>query len=217
MSQIVPTILTNNLNFFNQFETVYTTFAKRIQIDICDGKFVPIPTVSEKDIALTKADTIDYDLHMMVKNPSEHLERIIALHPSLCIFHAECSENLLPIFERLKASNIKTGVAILKTTFPGKIKPYIEIADHALIFAGQLGKQGSKADMMQIEKIPILRNIKSDIEIGWDGGANMDNIRELAHSGIDVINIGSALSRSTDPAKVYEALDLESSKNGVTI
>ncbi len=217
MSTIAPTILTNNITFFRQFATVYSTFAQRIQIDICDGKFVPIPTVSETEIELVNPDAITYDLHMMVQNPSEHLDRILELHPSLCIFHAECSENLLPIFEKLKAANIKTGVAILKTTFPGKIKSYIEAADHVLIFAGQIGKQGSKADMMQLEKVSLIREINPNAEIGWDGGANLENIRAIAHNGIDIINVGSTLSRSQNPSETYKTLDAEINKNGVLI
>lgn len=217
MSKVVPTVLTNSQEEFEKTLAVYSTFAKRIQIDVCDGKFVPLPTVSEKEMALIHPENILYDLHMMVQTPSAHLDAILNLKPYLCIFHAECGENLLPIFEKLKQNGIKAGVAILKTTFPGKIKPYIEAADHALVFAGQLGKQGGNADLMQIEKIPLIRAIKSDIEIGWDGGANMENARILSHSDIDIINVGSAISSTSDQAKAYEQLDLEINKNGVVL
>ena len=153
----------------------------------------------------------------MVMKPSEHLDTILKLRPSLCILHAEAGENLLPIFERLKAEGIKTGVALLKQTYPGRVKEYINAVDHVLIFAGELGKQGAKADMMQIEKIPLVRNMKPELEIGWDGGANLNNIRALAHVDLDVINVGSALSKAENPAAVFDAMVAEIDKTGVVI
>ena len=50
--------------------------------------------------------------------------------------------------------------------------------------------------MLQIEKAPIVRSIKQDVEIGWDGGANLDNIRAIAHADFDVINVGSAIAKT---------------------
>ena len=86
-----------------------------------------------------------------------------------------------------------------------------------LIFAGQLGMQGGVANMLQTEKIALVRNIKSDVEIGWDGGANLSNIRALAHVDLDVINVGSALSMAEDPAAVYAEMVAEIDKSGVVL
>lgn len=71
--------------------------------------------------------------------------------------------------------------------------------------------------MMQTEKISLIRNMKPEIEIGWDGGANLNNVRALAHSDLDIINVGSALSKAENPAGVYQALVAEIDKNGVVI
>ena len=216
MSEIVPTILANNIDQYKRFEEVYSNFAKRVQIDICDGQFTPAPTVSEDEITFSEKWSA-VDLHMMVTKPSLHLETILKLKPSLCIFHAEASENLLPIFDKLHEAGIKTGVALLKQTYPGNIQPYIEAVDHVLIFAGKLGQQGGEADMLQTEKVSIIRSIKEDVEIGWDGGANMQNIRALAHSDIDVINVGSALSHAQNAASTYQVMVAELDKSGVVL
>lgn len=217
MTEIVPAILTDNITIFNQLFATYKTFAKRIQIDITNGQFANSTTVSLSDIIIPPDWQGATDLHMMVANPSAFLSQIITFHPSLCIFQAECNENLLPIFAKLKEAGIKTGIAILKSTYPGNIKPYIESADHALIFAGDFGHQGGKADMIQAEKAPIIKSIKSTIEIGWDGGANLENIRALAHSDIDIINVGSVLSNSQNPAETFKILSEETEKQGVAI
>ena len=131
--------------------------------------------------------------------------------------HAEASEDLLPVFATLKKEDIRTGLAILPSTYPGLVKQYIDFVDHVLVFAGQLGVQGSPADMMQMEKIAIVRSMKPELEIGWDGGANMLTMRALAHADLDVINVGSALSKVDNPTEMYHALVAEIDKNGVVI
>ncbi len=212
---IVPTILVNNKkDFRTQVETI-NAFTRRVQIDITDGVFAPTETLDITNIWWPKG--WETDLHLMVSRPSEQLETIFKLSPSLCIFHAETNENLLPVFEELKKHEIKTGVALLPSTYPGHVKSYIEAADHVLIFAGQLGVQGSQADLLQMEKIALVRNIKPELEIGWDGGANMTNIRALAHTDVDVIDVGSALSTADNPAEMYAQLVAEIDKNGVVI
>ena len=77
--------------------------------------------------------------------------------------------------------------------------------------------QGAQADMMQMEKIPLIRNMKPELEIGWDGGANLTNVRALAHADLDVINVGSAISKAPNPAEAYAQLVAEIDKNGVVI
>ena len=71
--------------------------------------------------------------------------------------------------------------------------------------------------MIQYEKVPIIRTIKSEVEIGWDGGVNLQNARALAHSGIDVLNVGAAISTAPDPAKAFADLTADLDKTGVVI
>ena len=212
---IVPAILTDNKqDYRTQIERI-NVFTRRVQIDISDGSLTPAQTLDITNIWWPK--NWDADLHIMSKYPSNLLDTILKLNPSLCILHAEAEEDLLPTFQALKDAGIKTGVAILPSTFPGNIKPYIDAADHALIFAGQLGVQGAPADLMQMEKIPLVRNMKPEIEIGWDGGANITNVRALAHADLDVINVGAAIASAPNPAEAFQTLVAEIDKNGVVL
>ncbi len=212
---IVPTILTNNKQDFRAQVERVNVFTRRVQIDITDGVFATNPTLDITDIWWPNG--WQTDLHLMVKNPSKYIETILKLRPSLVFFHAEVEENLLESFEILKQNGVKVGVALLQSTYPGAVKQYIEAADAVLIFAGQLGMQGGVANMLQTEKIALVRNVKSDVEIGWDGGANLSNIRALAHVDLDVINVGSALSMAEDPAAVYAEMVAEIDKSGVVL
>ncbi|MBR0431134.1 hypothetical protein IJJ05_02505 [Candidatus Saccharibacteria bacterium] len=212
---IVPTILTDNKQDYREQAEKINVFTRRVQIDITDGVFAPVETLDITNVWWPK--NWEADLHLMVANPSEHLDTVLKLGPSLCILHAEANEDLTPSFNALHEAGIKVGVALLPSTFPGAVKNYIDMADHVLIFAGQLGVQGSPADLMQMEKIPLVRNMKPEVEIGWDGGANMTNVRALAHADLDVINVGSAISMADDPAEAFQQLVAEIDKNGVVL
>ena len=212
---IVPAILTDNKQSFREQVEHINAFTRRVQIDVVDGKFAPNETLDVTSIWWPK--NWEVDLHLVVANPSEHLDTVLKLKPSLCILQAEASEDLTPTIKALKDAGIKFGIALLPSTFPGNVKPYIDAADHVLIFAGQIGMQGAPTDMMQMEKIPLVRNMKPEVEIGWDGGANITNIRALAHADLDVINVGSAIANAPDPAETFQALVAEIDKNGVAL
>ncbi len=212
---IVPSILTDNKqDFRTQVETI-NAFTRRAQFDVTDGVFAPTQTLDITNIWWPR--NWEADLHLMAARPSDHITTILKLSPSLCIFHAEASEDLLPLFQELKDAGIKTGVALLPSTFPGTVKHYIDAADHVLIFAGQLGVQGGGIDLMQMEKIALVRAMKPEVEIGWDGGANITNVRALAHADLDVINVGSAIAKAENPATAFQELVAEIDKNGVVL
>lgn len=212
---VVPAVLAESkIEYRKQIERI-NNFSRRVHIDVSDGNFAPATTLDVSNIWWPKEWKAD--IHLMAAYPSQHLDIILKLHPSLCILHAEASEDLLPIFATLRQNDIRTGLAILPSTYPGLVKQYIDYVDHVLIFAGQLGVQGSPADMMQMEKIGIVRSMKPELEIGWDGGANKSTMRALAHADLDVVNVGSALSKVDNPAEVYHEIVAEIDKNGVVI
>lgn len=212
---VVPAVLANDKTEFKRQIDQVSQFARRVHLDISDGAFAPSYTLGLSDIWWP--EEWKADLHIMAAYPSKMLDTIIKLKPSLCILHAEASENLTPVYNALKDAGIRTGLALLPATYPGLAKMYIDMVDHVMIFAGQLGVQGSPADMMQMEKIAIVRSMKPDLEIGWDGGANLTTMRALAHADLDIVNVGSALSKAENPTEVYKQLVEEIDKNGVVI
>ena len=212
---IVPTVLSDNKQEYREQIERINAFTRRVQIDVTDDEFAPSETLDITNIWWPK--NWEADLHLMVSKPSEYVDTILKLSPALCILHAEAGEDLLPTFNTLKNAGIRVGVALLPTTYPGNVKQYIEAADHVLIFAGHLGVQGGQADMMQTEKIPLVRNMKPEVEIGWDGGANISNVRALAHADLDVINVGAAIALSPNPAETFQELVAEIDKNGVVL
>lgn len=188
-------------------------FARRVHIDISDGEFAPTFLINETQLFWPEGWEVD--IHAMVARPSEHIQQLIQLKPSLIIFHAEVQEDILALIAAVKQAGIKAGIALLKTTVPATIEAAIKAADHVMIFSGELGKYGGTASMMQLEKVRLIKRINPDAEIGWDGGVNVENAYTLRQGGVDVLNVGGAIANSQVPADTYNELVKEINKHGV--
>jgi ribulose-phosphate 3-epimerase len=91
------------------------------------------------------------------------------------------------------------------------------MCDHVMIFSGDLGVQGGVADLLQLEKVNILRGINPNLEISWDGGANIMNARTIAQAGVNIINVGAAISSAEDPASAWNDITNDLDKQGVLL
>lgn len=210
---IAPTVLAESPEEYKATLEKIHTFAQRIHIDISDGVFAPSQTIAVNQIWWPQEWSID--IHAMVADPSQYVDALIALQPHLIIFHAEVQIDLLPVLQKIKATGIKAGISLLRTTVPSEVAVYIEAVDHVMIFSGDLGHYGGTASMMQLEKVRLVKNINAAAEIGWDGGAALENVFSLAQGGVDVINVGGAIQKAADAHDAYEALVKEVSKQGV--
>jgi ribulose-phosphate 3-epimerase len=176
-----------------------------VQIDITDGVFAPSVTVNLNQVYFNPGQKVD--LHLMIAEPREWLEAAIALSPHMIILHAETRGELMEYFSYIRKFGIKTGVAILPETQPEDVAGLIEFCDHCLIFGGNLGFQGGEAILSMLEKVGAIRAIKPTIEIGWDGGANADNVKRISSAGVNVINAGSAVLATKNPEVAWRNLE----------
>jgi ribulose-phosphate 3-epimerase len=213
MGEIAPSITVETEEQYKDSIAKIQPFAKRVHIDISDGQFAPVFLVDVDKLWWPKEWVVD--VHAMVSQPMDYVDKLIALHPNLITFHAETGVNLIPIFDKIKKAGIKAGLALLKTTVPETVSEMIKAVDHVLIFSGDLGHYGGTASLMQLEKIHLVKNINPKIEIGWDGGVNTDNAFTLVQGGADVLNVGGAINNVADPANAYATLVKEINKQGV--
>lgn len=205
MPTICPTITAYDPHEYREQMARIAPFATRVHIDLADGQFAPTKTVNP--IQVYWPDGITPDLHLMFKNPIAHLETVISLAPDLVIVHAEADGDLLGLLRQLYAVNIKRGVALLKDSQPDDYKGLIADADHVLIFSGDLGHFGGTADMGLLKKVGRIRSLNPNAEIGWDGGITTDNISQLALGGIEVMDVGGAIHKASDPQDAYATLN----------
>ena len=205
MKYISPTVTATDEETFNKQLILLNSFAKRIHIDLMDGKFTP--TKSPPENLLKVSSPAILDVHVMYNHPLSALDTIIGWKPNLVIVHAECKDDINEVISKLKNNEIKVGLALLPETTVESVQDILPKLQHVLIFGGNLGYQGGKpADLSQLVKVNQCKVFNNYLEFGWDGGANSQNCAEIANAGINVINVGSAIQKAPNPAQEYVTL-----------
>jgi ribulose-phosphate 3-epimerase len=205
MTTICPTITAAEAHQYRAQAERIEPFAVRWHIDIADGILAPRQLV-ELD-KLWWPGNVQVDLHVMYRYPADHLELFIVQHPRLIIIHAEAEGDFDAWAAALHRHGIEVGVALLPETPVSLIAGALDKIDHVLVFSGNLGYQGgSSVDFGLLGKVRELRELKPSLEIGWDGGVNDDNARQLAEAGVDVLNVGGFIHDAHNPRAAYAKL-----------
>lgn len=208
MACICPSVTPYSVKEYKEQLEKITSFSERIHVDLMDGEFVE--TRSPELINYWWPDGIAADIHLMYQHPEKHVETLISLKPNLVIVHAEAAG--LSEFRRqtseFRRMGIKRGIALLADTHASKVEAMMHEFDHVLIFSGKLGHYGGVADLDLLKKASEIRHLNSDIqvELGWDGGVNPENAKQLVAGGIDVLNVGGAIQHADNPHNTYVQL-----------
>lgn len=214
MAVICPSILaTDEEQYRRQMEKV-AGFAHRIQIDLTDGKFAASKTVKPEGAWWPVG--IKADFHLMYEDPRLAVKVISEHRPNMIIVHAEAKGDFETFSNYCAHHGIKVGIALLPKTNPARIEPALPKIDHVLIFSGNLGHYGGYANQNLLHKVSYLKSKKPQLEIGWDGGVNEQNISHLASGGIDVFVVGAVIHEADNPARVFHRLQRIADETGTT-
>lgn len=204
VAEVSPTILAGEPHEFREQMERVAMFAKRVQIDLMDGVFAPTKSVELEKVWWPQ--TIKADIHLMYQRPDEQLGLLVKLLPHMVIIHAEADVDHMHFAAELHRYGILAGLSVLKETSIEWVDRLLPSFDHLLIFSGDLGRFGGEADMSLLDKVKTVKNHYSNIEIGWDGGVNVDNIAKLVNGGVDVLNVGGAIQKASNPKEVYDRM-----------
>lgn len=205
----MPTIICPTITAFepheyrSQMEQV-ADFAKRVHIDVMDGIFAP--TVSPAVPRLWWPHHLKADIHLMYQKPDVAFDQLTYINPDMVIIHAEADVDHMQFAAKLHAEGIRAGLALLQQTTAISVERIVNSFDHVLIFSGTLGYHGGTADMQLLEKVRQIRDTHPDVEIGWDGGVTTDNAWRLIEGGVQVLNVGGAIQKASDPRSVYNKM-----------
>lgn len=203
MNSICPTVTAYNLDEYRQQLQRIALFSRRIHLDFMDGKFEDTVSVTVAESWWPKS--VRADMHVMHEQPMSVLQDILAHHPNLVIVHAE-AEHVSSFVHELHEHRTKVGIALLQNTPVDVLTHFINVIDHVLIFSGSLGHHGGVADLQLLDKVRAVKAMRPDIEIGWDGGINADNIVALKKAGVTVFNVGGFIHASENPESAYYQL-----------
>lgn len=198
------TVPSDDLHEYRRQMERVENLAKRIQVDLMDEDFTPVTSPDIDKIWFPEG--LEVDLHLMYRNPADVLNNVLELKPRLLIIHAEADVDLATLKNALSQAEIRLGMALLQDTPVSMIADDLEYIDHVLIFSGDLGRFGGTAEKSLLSKVEELRRLKPELEIGWDGGVNVDNARALRDGGVDVLNVGGFIQNADDPQVAYNRL-----------
>ena len=77
-----------------------------------------------------------------------------------------------------------------------------------------LGKQGAPFDERIYDRVREVHGRHPELTIGIDGGVGEKNIAELARAGARRFGVGSAITKTPDPASAYAHL-MEVAETGI--
>lgn len=202
---ICPTVTASTPGEYNKQIAINAKFAKRLHIDLMDGRFAPVKSVSVDEVWWPHS--VGADLHVMYEKPMDILEKLILLQPEMVIIHAESDVHHMHFAAELHKEGVKAGLALLPETDVASVEPILHSFDHVLIFSGNLGHQGgSHANLELLEKAKQIRTHHKNVEIGWDGGVNEQNITTIHKEGVEIINVGGFIQNATNPGVAYVKL-----------
>jgi len=208
--EIIPSILTDNLEDFQNKFTTLQKFSPVIQIDIMDGEFVDNVSFDKnlKDLSNKIFGEINnntkLELHLMVNHPLEYIEKWKKIKNIFrIIFHAESLDDKNEVIKKIKSLGWQAGIAINPKTAIESITPYLKKADLVLFMTVNPGKQGGKFIPEVKQKNCELKTINNKILTAIDGGVNKNTINEVKKWDIDIIGIGSAIIKQENPRRAY--------------
>lgn len=204
MSTICPTVTAYTIAEYSQQLQRVGAFSDRIHIDLMDGVFAPTKSPDISDIWLPPHHTTD--IHLMYQEPMNVIDTLIRLQPNLVIIPNEAQVHHMHFASELHKHGIKVGLALLQDTPTHYAHQIMHSFDHVLVFSGKLGHHGGRADLSLLEKIADIRRHHPEVEIGWDGGVNEDNVTQLVAAGVHVINVGGFIQKASDPEAAYATL-----------
>lgn len=201
---ICPTITAYEPHEYREQMERAAELAKRIHIDLMDGEFAP--STSPGLDRVWWPHHITADIHLMYQRPFDHLDQLLKLKPHMVIIHNEADVHHMHFAAELHKHDIKTGLAILQDTPIEWAEQIMHSFDQVLIFSGNLGYHGGRADLELLNKVKFVRTHHPDAEIAWDGGIDDKNAKALHDAGVDVLNVGGFIQKSPDPKGAYDKL-----------
>lgn len=202
--KIAPSILAGDFGrLADEARRIEDSGAEYLHIDIMDGHFVPNLTLGPRAVAaINRATNMFLDVHIMVYNPYDYIERLVESGADLISFHFEATEEVSETLEYIRRCNVKAGLAFSPETSMSMIPKYLDQVDLILLMTVNPGFGGQEFMADVLDKVRFTKEccdkLGIHIDIEMDGGITNENVRECVEAGANVIVAGTSLFKEPD-------------------
>lgn len=199
-NKIAPSLLSANFaNLELEIKRCEEGGADLLHFDVMDGHFVPNITVGPLLVApIAKLTKIPIDCHLMISEPDKFIESFVRAGANMISVHVEALPHLHRTLSFIKSFNIQAGIALNPVTPLDFAYEAAEYCDFILLMSVNPGFGGQNFINSFYKRAKTLRkylddNNLSEVEIEVDGGVKLDNVKEIASSGANILVSGSGL------------------------
>lgn len=209
---IAPSVLSADFaNLQRDIEMINSSAADWFHVDVMDGVFVPnisfgFPVME----AIKKYATKPLDVHLMIVNPDQYIERFAAAGATVITVHYEACTHLHRTIQAIHAAGCKAGVALNPHTPVALLKEVLADLDLVLVMSVNPGFGGQKFIPNTLNKLRELKalaaNLNPDLIIEVDGGVSIHNLAELIQAGAGAFVAGSAIFAAASPEEMISEM-----------
>ncbi len=199
-NKIAPSLLSANFaNLELELRRCEEGGADLLHFDVMDGHFVPNITVGPLLVEpIARITKLPIDCHLMISEPDKFIESFARAGANMISVHVEAVPHLHRTLSFIKSFNIQAGIALNPITPLDYAFDAAEYCDFILLMSVNPGFGGQSFINSFHKRARTLRkfldeNNLSNVEIEVDGGVKLDNVREIADSGANILVSGSGL------------------------
>ncbi|MDE2071349.1 MAG: hypothetical protein KGI70_01280 [Patescibacteria group bacterium] len=230
MVEIIPAILPTSFDDLKKRLERIRAVARRVQVDIVDGRYVRGKTWPYKDRTgfesavdagggLPLWDEIDYEFDLMIEDPGADAQSFARAGASRIVIHARSPSalqavgQLVDMREESGAFTIQVGVALGPQEQPDMLEPLEAQFDFVQVMGiDREGRQGEPFDRHALYLLERLRRRYPLLPLQVDGAVTMENAHALAAVGASRLIVGHALWEADDIAAAYVDLSKEANR-----
>lgn len=169
-----------------------------LHVDVMDGHFVANLAFSAGVVhALRQRCRLPLDVHLMVQQPSAHLEAFAKAGADMLTFHVEAVVDVPRVIAEARALGVRVGLSVRPGTPVDALLPHLHEIDLVLVMGVEPGFGGQAMLPDTFRRLAALARARNDMQLAFvlqlDGGVNLDNAAAAHSAGADALVAGSAI------------------------
>lgn len=210
MIDIIPAILSQNLNVIRERLDQVFGIAKKVQIDLVDGNYVPVKTWPFYDDQFQEVREMvrgeerfphiqDFvlEIDMMVLHPIEYLSDFISLGAKSFVIHIDSTDHVDECLDTIKSSGCQAGLGIKPAGDISVLESFLPSVNFVQFMGNdRVGHSGVDLDENVLEKIKNFHERHPSVSVQIDIGVNELTISKLKGAGVSSFVSGSSIFNS---------------------